>query len=379
MDNPIDNSSDRPKKKSIDNPINSRDGLVGAVIGAGYFSQFHYEAWSRIDAVSLVACCDLELEKAQRLADEHQIGRTYSTVEAMLRDLSDAAIELDFIDVVTGPATHRAIIETILSCRLDHPNLTIICQKPLAPDYDGAVKLVATCAAADVPFVVHENFRFQPWYREIKKLLNSGVIGSTLHTITLRHRAGDGWGKDAYLNRQAYFRTMPRMLVFETGIHAVDCFRYLMGDITQTFAHLRRLNPVIAGEDTAVGMFQFSNGGIGIYDANRFNECNGEDSRYTFGELLIEFDGGTIRSYLDGKLTIQRLGEAEIEHHYQRSRDGFAGDCVFAAQQHFAEVMLSGTGRFETEASAYLSSLAVQEAMYRSSESGQWEPVISDA
>ena len=166
---------------------------------------------------------------------------------------------------------------------------------------------------------------------------------------------------------------MPRMLVFETGIHAVDCFRYLMGDITKAFAHMRRLNPVIIGEDTAVGMFQFSKGGIGIYDANRFNECNGEDSRYTFGELLIEFDGGTIRSYLDGKITIQQLGEAEIEHDYQPSTHGFAGDCVFVAQQHFVEVMLSDDGHFETEARAYLSSLAVQEAKYRSADSGQWE------
>lgn len=166
---------------------------------------------------------------------------------------------------------------------------------------------------------------------------------------------------------------MPRMLVFETGIHAVDCFRYLMGDITKAFAHMRRLNPVIIGEDTAVGMFQFSKGGIGIYDANRFNECNGEDSRYTFGELLIEFDGGTIRSYLDGKITIQQLGEAEIEHDYQPSNHGFAGDCVFVAQQHFVEVMLSDDGHFETEARAYLGSLAVQEAKYRSADSGQWE------
>ncbi len=349
--------------------------LVGAVVGAGYFSQFHYEAWSRIDAVDLVACCDLEIEKAKTVADEHGVGLHFATVDQMLCELAERNIQLDFVDVVTGPATHRAIMETILSCRSDHPNLTIICQKPLAPDYDGAVKLVATCAAADVPFVVHENFRFQPWYREIKKLLDSGVIGSKLHTITLRHRAGDGWGEDAYLNRQAYFRTMPRMLVFETGIHAIDCFRYLMGDISTAFAHMRRLNPVILGEDTAVGMFQFAGGGIGIYDANRYNECNGEDSRYTFGELLIEFDGGTIRSYLDGRITIQRLGETETDHPYQPSRLGFAGDCVFAAQQHFVDVMLSGDERFETEAGAYLSSLAVQEAMYRSADSDRWETV----
>lgn len=349
------------------------DRLSGAVVGAGYFSQFHYEAWSRIEAVNLVACCDLEIEKAKEVAKEHGIGLSFATVEAMLNSVAEQNIQLDFIDVVTGPSTHLEIIETILRRKSDHPNLTIICQKPLAPDYAGAVDLVEACAAAKVPLVVHENFRFQPWYREIKKLLDAGVIGSKLHTITLRHRAGDGWGEDAYLDRQAYFRTMPRMLVFETGIHAVDCFRYLLGDITTAFAHMRRLNPVIIGEDTAVGMFQFAGGGIGIYDANRYNECNGEDSRYTFGELLIEFDGGTIRSYLDGRITIQRLGEAETEHQYSPSRHGFAGDCVFAAQQHFAEVMLSGDDRFETKARAYLSSLAVQEAMYRSAESGQWE------
>ena len=353
--------------------MGNSNSLRGAVVGAGYFSQFHYEAWSRIDAVNLAACCDLEIEKAKEVALQHGVGHSFETLEAMLDSMAQQNIPLDFIDVVTGPSTHREIIETILRRKSDHPNLTIICQKPLAPDYAAAVDLVETCEAAEVPLVVHENFRFQPWYREIKKLLASGVIGSTLHTITLRHRAGDGWGEGAYLNRQAYFRTMPRMLVFETGIHAVDCFRYLMGDITKAFAHMRRLNPVIIGEDTAVGMFQFSNGGIGVYDANRFNECNGEDSRYTFGELLIEFDGGTIRSYLDGKITIQKLGQSETEHKYQPSRHGFAGDCVFAAQTHFAEVMLAGKGDFETEARAYLSSLAVQEAMYRSADSGQWE------
>lgn len=365
-------SKDQPVSQHLSG---SRRTLIGAVVGAGYFSQFHYDAWSRIEAVALVACCDLDTEKAKALADQHNIERAFSTVDAMLNDLASQKIQLDFIDVVTGPSTHQSIIETILVRKAEHPNLTIICQKPLAPDYEGAVKLVATCSTAEVPLVVHENFRFQPWYREIKTLLDACVIGSTLHTITLRHRAGDGWGDDAYLNRQAYFRTMPRMLVFETGIHAVDCFRYLLGDISTAFAHMRRLNPVIIGEDTAVGMFQFTGGGIGIYDANRYNECNGEDSRYTFGELLIEFDGGTIRSYLDGRITIQKLGEAETEHVYQPARRGFAGDCVYAAQQHFAKTMLTGDGEFETEAATYLRSLAVVEAMYRSAESGRWESV----
>ncbi len=42
--------------------------LKGAVIGAGYFSQFHYDAWSRIEGVEIVACCDRELSKATAAA-----------------------------------------------------------------------------------------------------------------------------------------------------------------------------------------------------------------------------------------------------------------------------------------------------------------------
>ena len=72
------------------------------IFGAGYFSQFHYEAWWRIDAFSLAACCDQEIEKAQSLADEHEIERTYSTVDAMLRELAEEGIQLGFINVVTG-------------------------------------------------------------------------------------------------------------------------------------------------------------------------------------------------------------------------------------------------------------------------------------
>ncbi len=350
--------------------------LRGAAIGAGYFSQFHYDAWERIESVQenvqLVACCDLDIAKANANAAKHRIPAAFDNVETMLATETG----LDFIDIITGPTTHRDILQKIIDRKNDHPNLHIICQKPLAPTFEEAVKLVEMVEAAGIPMVVHENFRFQPWYREIKTLLAAGVIGTKLHTIALRHRAGDGWGEDAYLNRQAYFRTMPRMLVFETGVHAVDTFRYLVGDISRTCTHMRRLNPVIIGEDTALAMFEFSNGGVGLYDANRYNECDaGKDSRYTFGELLVEFDGGTIRSDLEGKITIHPLGQDETVHNYQPSQVGFAGDCVFAAQQHYIDAMLSKDVAFETEARSYLETLAVQEAMYLSAESARWEDV----
>ena len=104
--------------------------------------------------------------------------------------------------------------------------------------------------------MVHENFRFQPWHREIKRQITAGAIGDRLHSLTFRSRMGDGWGEKAYLPRQPYFRDYPRFLVFENGVHFIDTFRFLAGEITRVSAWLRRLNPVIQGEDCALVVFR---------------------------------------------------------------------------------------------------------------------------
>ncbi len=95
--------------------------------------------------------------------------------------------------------------------RVVKQGLPMICQKPIADDFEGASRLLNWVQSQKSIFMVHENFRFQPWYREIKRLLESNTLGDQLHTISMRTRMGDGWGADAYLNRQPYFRTMPRM------------------------------------------------------------------------------------------------------------------------------------------------------------------------
>ena len=49
--------------------------------------------------------------------------------------------------------------------------------------------------------------------------------------VAFRLRPGDGQGPRAYLDRQPYFQTMPRLLVVETAIHWIDTFRFLMGEV----------------------------------------------------------------------------------------------------------------------------------------------------
>ncbi|MBI2477564.1 MAG: Gfo/Idh/MocA family oxidoreductase, partial [Planctomycetia bacterium] len=37
-------------------------------IGAGYFSQFHFDAWQRIPEVELLAICDADASRAEAAA-----------------------------------------------------------------------------------------------------------------------------------------------------------------------------------------------------------------------------------------------------------------------------------------------------------------------
>lgn len=331
--------------------------LKGACIGAGYFSHFQYEAWRRIPEVELVAFSNRDQTRAKVISEKFGLRRCYADYREMLDREKP-----DFVDVITPPASHAAIC-----AEAAQRGITIICQKALAPSFDEAKQIVANAAQARVRFMVHENFRFQPWYREIKRQLETKAIGDQLFSIAFRSRMGDGWGEMAYIPRQPYFREYPRLLVFENGVHFIDTYRYLAGEIARVTAWNRRLNPVIKGEDCALLVFEFASGAIGEWDANRYNESVARNPRYTFGEMLIEGNGGSLRLSSEARLTVQRLGEKEVELPYEHADVNFCGDCVYHTQRHFVDCLLSGS-EFETRGEEYLKTLAVQEAAYRSAE-----------
>ncbi|MEO0338284.1 MAG: Gfo/Idh/MocA family oxidoreductase, partial [Bacteroidota bacterium] len=330
-----------------------------ACVGAGYFAQFHLEAWQRLEAVELIAICDQDEAKAIAFAKKYGALKVYTDVDTLLEQ---EAIEV--LDIITPPETHYDI------CRKAAlQGIHIICQKPLAPTLEEAKAMVELTQEQGVHFMVHENWRFQPWYRQIKRMLDAGQIGDKIHSLYFRMRMGDGWAEDAYLNRQPYFRTMPRLLVYETGIHFIDTFRFLLGEVDSVMSDLRKLNPDIAGEDCGIIFFNFANGSRAIWDANRYNESNLPNPRYTFGELLLEGNGGSIRLYSNGKITLQTLGEDEKEIPYIHEDKNFAGDCVYHLQKNFVECYQQNLP-FENSGAAYLRNLEIQEAVYGSAEAG---------
>jgi predicted dehydrogenase len=221
-----------------------------------------------------------------------------------------------------------------------------------------------------VRLIVHENWRFQAWYRETRRLIDAGAFGRVFHA-GFRLRAGDGRGPEPY-TVQPYFREMPRLLIYETLVHFLDIFRYLAGEIESVYCVTRRVNPAIRGEDYAVVETRFAGGAHGLIDANRISGPSPPSP--TFGELFVEGDLGCLRMTPEGDLFTARYGEPEQPHRYDKPSAGYRGDSVRAFQQHAAECLRSGEPA-ESEGRAYLATVAAVEACYRSAASGKVEAV----
>jgi predicted dehydrogenase len=330
-----------------------------ATLGAGYFSQFHYRAWARLP-VDLVAICDNHAERATEIGRTFPAAQVYADLTAML-DRGD----IELLDIIGPPESHLPTIRAAAA-----RGINVICQKPFCGSYRHARDATAIAQEAGIQLIVHENFRFQPWYGAVKDLLVSGDLGE-VYGGNFRLRPGDGQGPAAYFGRQPYFRRMDRFMVHETGVHYVDVFRYLLGEITAVTARLRRINPAIAGEDAGLVIMETAHGATALLDGNRLSDHAASNRRRTLGEMTIETEGGVIDITGDGSVLLRRHNENErrpIDFAWQDI--DFGGDCVYRTQAA-ALSALTGQGPMVNSAADYLTNLRIEEAIYISHAQGR--------
>ena len=92
--------------------------------------------------------------------------------------------------------------------------------------------MIRACAEAGTRLMIHENWRFRPWYRVLCAELDAGTIGRPIR-LRLAHRDTRALRPEGFLD-QPYFAAMPRLIVFEMGCHLVDTARFLLGEIPRS-------------------------------------------------------------------------------------------------------------------------------------------------
>lgn len=301
--------------------------LPVVVVGLGYFSQFHLAAWQAQPGARIAGVCDSDPERAAGMAET--LGVPGDTDLAALL----ARVPARIVDIVAPPPAHDQLVRAALN-----EGRVIICQKPFTTSFEAAKDLIDAADRAGARIVIHENFRFQPWYRQVRDLLQAGLLG-TVYQARFDLRPGDGRGQDAYLDRQPAFQSMPKLLIHETAVHFFDLFRWMLGDVKNVFASLRRLNPAIAGEDAGVVVMQHTSGAQSIFDGNRLSDHVADNPRRVMGEFLIEGEGGALRVDGQGEVTYRAFGSQDwqtVPLDYEMDPDSFGGGCVAALIGHVA-------------------------------------------
>ena len=315
--------------------------LRGAVIGCGFFAQFHLDGWRRIDGVEIVAACDPDLARAQAAAP-----KAFATIDELLSNET-----LDFVDIATRPDTHLALVETAA-----RRGIAVICQKPMAPTITEAERMAEVAIRAGIRLMIHENWRWQPWYRVVHQAIKAGDIGQPV-TYRFRIRKRDGFGDSPY-PAQPYFRDMARLLIYETLVHPIDTARFLFGDLKEITATTDKRNPVVRGEDFAQLLTLHNSGLRGIIDGHRFTDLTPDSP--PLGDAEFEGESGVLTVTATGD--VLRNNRIFWENHVTT---GYRGDSVRATQQHFVDCLRSADA-FETGAASYLETYRAVEAAYAS-------------
>lgn len=339
-------------------------------VGAGYFAQFQLRAWQRLADAELVAIVERDTSKHTALRADFGSAVLFENLQDALQHCDDKEPAAEdathtIVDIITPPSTHLPLIQQV--CTLAE-RTTIICQKPFCEDLAAARQAIALADEHNHTLVVHENFRFQPWYAEIKTIIDAGTLGD-VYNAQFKLRPGDGQGADAYLDRQPYFRDMPKFLIHETGIHWVDVFRYLFGEPCAVYADLQRLNPVIKGEDSGYFVFHYPSGLRAHFDGNRLLDHAANNTRLTLGTMTVEGSDASLTLSGNGQIALRRKGETGSNvRHYEFSDNDFGGDCVYRLQQHVAEHLINDTP-LQNTAGEYLQNMELEAAIYQSAAS----------
>lgn len=332
--------------------------LRGGLIGCGFFAINHLHGWRDVRGAEIVAICDRSEERLKIAGDQFGISTRYHDAAEMI-----ANEKLDFVDIATTAPTHRALVELAAS-----HGLAVICQKPIAPTLEDAKAIVAACAKANVPLMVHENFRWQSPIQAVKAVVDAGEIGEPF------------WGRVSFRSAfdvysgQPYLAEGQRFIVEDLGIHALDIARFLFGDALNVSARIKRVNPRIKGEDVATMLLDHGDGVASVVDCSYATELETE----LFPQTLIEIDGtrGTLRLGAGYQLTVTSQGKTRRQDlsppllHWASTPWHNIQESVALIEQHWADCLKAGR-ETQTSGRDNLQTFALVEAVYRSAESGE--------
>ena len=210
-----------------------------AIAGYGLAGEvFHAPLVAATEGLALVAVTTSDERRAERARAAHHGIAVEPDADSLLREIPD----LDLLVVATPNRLHVPVARAALA-----RGIPVVMDKPLAPAVSEAAALVEEFAAAQVPFTVFQNRRWDGDFLTVARVVASGELGAITRFESRYERFRPEVDPAAW--RELAAAAEGGGLLLDLGAHLVDQALQLFGAPLRVYAEIDVRRPGAAVDD----------------------------------------------------------------------------------------------------------------------------------
>lgn len=250
-----------------------------AVVGCGIGRSHIVEGYlPNADRFKVLALCDLDPERLEKVGDEFGIERRITNFDDLL-----AMDDIDIIDVCTPPGVHYSMVMKALKA-----DKHVVCEKPLVGSLRQVDEVMAAEKLSKGKLMPVFQYRFGDGIEQAKAVIDAGLAGKpyagTVETM---------WRREASYYAVPWrgkWKTELGGVLMGHAIHPHDIFTYLMGDIARIFGRVATRVNDIEVEDTISASLELKSGALASVTATLGSVDEITRIRLQFEHVTIESD-----------------------------------------------------------------------------------------
>lgn len=344
------------------------DDLRFALVGCGRIAPKHVDALKHARGARLVSVCDVQMDRAKRIAASEPGVAAFSSVAELLAK----GPAVDVVSVLTPSGMHAE--HAIEAARAGKH---VVVEKPMALRLEDADHMLDACDRAGVKLFVVKQNRYNVAVQQVRAALEQGRFGRLLMgTVRVR------WCRRQEYYDQAAWRgtwTLDGGVFANQASHHIDLLQWMLGPVRSVFAKTERFLARIEAEDTGVAVLTFGSGAFGLVEATTATRpIDLEGSLSLLGERgVAEIGGFAVNEMRVWQFEDQAPSDAEIR---TGSREAPPNVYGFGHRAYLQNVIdsLSARGSALVDGLEGRKSLELIHAIYESAASGREVPVPCD-
>jgi predicted dehydrogenase len=228
------------------NKENVRFGVIGLGMGAVRCKEI-----SETQQAELIAVCDLDLEKAKKIAEKYNVDYYKDYKEMLKRD------DIDVVFVMTPSGLHGEI--TIDALRMKK---NVVVTKPMEVDLKIADKMIEEAKKENLILAVDFECRYSPDNQKVNYGIKQGIFGKLiLGECSLKWYRSQQYYEEG--NWRGTWKYDGGGSLINQTVHFIDILQWFMGEVEEVVGYTGIYTHKIETEDIGIAILKFKNGALG--------------------------------------------------------------------------------------------------------------------